>query len=231
MSAGESAAEARPLLVIGNKNYSSWSLRPWLLLRKAGVAFDELRIALDRPDTAVQIAQYSDAKRVPVLRDEGLTVWDSLAICEYAAERWPQVAGWPSERHARAMARSIACEMHSGFADLRSEMPMNCRARGRIVTASTAARADIDRVQSIWADCRRRWDFGGPWLFGEFGIADAMYVPVALRFMTYDVALRPDAEAYLHTVTADPAVREWLSAAAAESETLASDERGESASE
>jgi glutathione S-transferase len=218
---------SRPILVIGNKNYSSWSLRPWLLLRKGGVAFDEVRIALDRPETAAAIARYSGAGRVPVLLDGELTVWESLAICEYAAERWPGVAGWPAGREARALARAVACEMHAGFADLRSELPMNCRARRRGAVPSPAAAADIARVQGLWAECRGRWGGSGPWLFGDFGIADALWVPVALRFVTYGVTLQPAAAAYVATVTADPTLGEWLAAAREEPEVLESEERGE----
>jgi glutathione S-transferase len=212
-------------LVIANKNYSSWSLRAWLFLRHTGVSFREIRVGLDEPDTRARIAQYSPSGRVPVLVDGDLTVWDSLAICEYLNERVPEVHGWPADREARAVARSVSAEMHSGFQALRNELPMNCRARRR-VTPSAAALADIERVRSIWESCRSRYGAGGPWLFGPFSIADTMYAPVVLRFRTYAVELDGSAAAYAHTVLSDAAMNEWLAAALAETEIVPSDEAG-----
>lgn len=217
----------RPILVIGNKNYSSWSLRPWLLLRKGGVDFAEERIALDQPDTPDQIARYSGAGRVPVLVDGPLTVWDSLAICEYAIERWPGMPGWPPYPEGRTLARSAVCEMHAGFAALRGELPMNCRSRRRGVVPSPAGTVDIERIQRLWSQCLAYGEDSGPWLFGEFGIVDAMFAPVALRFDTYGVELDETAVAYVATVCSDEAIREWVAAARAETEVLTDEERGE----
>jgi glutathione S-transferase len=212
-------------LVIGNKNYSSWSLRAWLFLRHTGATFREIRIGLDEPDTRERIAQYSPAGRVPVLIDGELTVWDSLAICEYLHEKFPAAGGWPAAAAARAQARAVSAEMHSGFQALRNEMPMNIRARRR-VSASAAATADIARVVASWESCRERHGAGGPFLFGRFSIADAMYAPVVFRFRTYGVPLGGAAAAYAEALLADAAVREWTAAALAETEVVPSDEAG-----
>lgn len=210
-------------LVIGNKNYSSWSLRPWLLLRHFGIEFEEIRLALDTPEFAGQIAQWSPAGRVPVLVDAGIAVWDSLAIAEYVNETRLHARGWPAARQARALARSVTAEMHSGFAALRSEMPMNVRRPRAAVALSDAALRDVARVQGIWDQCLS--GSRGPWLFGDFCIADAFFAPVALRFCTYEVALTPLSSGYQELMLADPAVQEWCRAAAAETEVLSADER------
>lgn len=212
-------------LVIANKNYSSWSLRAWLFLKNTGAPFREIRIPLDTPETRSQIARYSPSGRVPVLLDGPRTVWDSLAICEYINETVPGANGWPEGLAARAMARSVSAEMHSGLAALRNEMPMNIRARRRI-TPSDAARADVARVLTNWESCRAQHGAGGPWLFGRFSIADAMYAPVVFRFQTYGVALTGSAAEYTRAVLAHPAVAEWEAAAAAETEIVPSDEAG-----
>jgi glutathione S-transferase len=213
-------------LVIANKSYSSWSLRGWLSLKHAGAPFREVMILLDKPDTRQRILQYSPAGRVPVLIDGDLTVWDSLAICEYLAERFPACYGWPEDRAARAHARSIAAEMHSGFTALRSELPMNCRGRRAGVVPSRAAQSDIARIVSIWESCRTRFGTGGPWLFGRFSFADAMYAPVAFRLYCYGVPLQGRAAAYQQAIFNHPAVREWVVAAKAETEVVPSDEVG-----
>jgi glutathione S-transferase len=211
---------ARPVLVIGNKNYSSWSLRPWLALRVAGVAFDEVRIPLYRADSKPALLLWSPAGKVPVLRHGDVTVWESLAICEYAAEALAPGAGlWPAAPAARAHARSIAAEMHAGFSSLRSALPMNLRARVRLPVES-AVRADVDRVVALWEDCRARFGAGGPFLFGAFTIADAMYAPVATRFRSYGVALPPVAQAYADALWALPAMQEWAAAGVAEPERI-----------
>jgi glutathione S-transferase len=212
-------------LIIGNKNYSSWSLRAWLFLKHTGAPFREIRIGLDEPDTKARIAQYSPAGRVPILVDGGLTVWDSLAICEYLSETVLGGKGWPADARQRATARSASAEMHSGFQALRSEMPMNCRAR-RKVTPSAAARADIERVISIWDTCRSEHAGAGPWLFGRFSVADAMYAPVVFRFQTYGVSISGSSATYAKTVLAHPAVVEWAAAGHAEIEVVPSDEAG-----
>ena len=211
-------------LVIGNKNYSSWSLRPWLLLTHAGIAFDEVRIGLFTATYRDEIARYSPAGKVPVLLDGPLTVWDSLAICEYVAEKFPDKALWPRERAARARARSVAAEMHSGFGTLRTHLPMNVRAHlpGRGHRRDVLAEAA--RIAESWLDCRTRFGAEGPFLFGAFSCADAMYAPVCSRFATYAVPLPDAARRYVDTILALPAMQTWSSAARAESEVLEEDE-------
>ncbi|MBS0486206.1 MAG: glutathione S-transferase family protein [Proteobacteria bacterium] len=203
---------AKPVLVVGSKNYSSWSLRPWLLLRQFGVAFDEIMLPLDTPEFYARIHDYSPTGRVPVLHDGDIRVWDSLAIAEYVNERWLGGRGWPRDHAARAFARSVSAEMHSGFPALRSELPMNCRKRVKDHPASKDAQADIERIKAIWREARERYGKSGPFLFGTFGIADAMYAPVVLRFESYDVALDPDERAYSEAILALPALQEWLAA-------------------
>jgi glutathione S-transferase len=204
-------------LVIGNKNYSSWSMRPWVAAVAFGIPFNELRVLLDLPDTAANIARYSHAGRVPVLLAGDITVWDSLAICEYLAEQFPDLHMWPQDVAARAMARSVSAEMHSGFSGLRDAMSMNIRGslpgRGR----TNDAQADIGRICEIWEDCLARFGHHN-FLFGEFSIADAFYAPVVTRFKTYGVALAPALQAYCERVLAHPAVARWVSEALAETE-------------
>ncbi|MDX1517217.1 MAG: glutathione S-transferase family protein [Woeseiaceae bacterium] len=212
-------------LIIGNKNYSSWSLRAWFLLREAGIPFDEHRIALDVEDTAENIAVWSPSGRVPVLIIDDLTVWDTLAIAETVAERWPDRQLWPEDSDARAHARSISAEMHAGFEVLRAKMPMNCRAMGRKVALPDELAHDIDRVIAIWSDCYRR--YGGDWLFGHFTVADAMYAPVVLRFRTYGINLPDSAIVYARRVLESPAMQEWLVAAETEVEVIEHDETGQ----
>lgn len=211
---------ARPLLVIGNKNYSSWSLRPWLLLRQFGIAFDEVRLPLDTPKFASDITRWSPSARVPALRHGDLTIWDSLAICEYADETFLERAGWPRDARARAIARSVSAEMHSGFQALRSALPMNCRKGVSGFVANPDAQRDIERVCALWRDCHARFGSAGAWLFGDFSIADAMYAPVALRFVAYGIALDGVPRNYVDTVLQAQPVQEWLRAAAAETEVL-----------
>lgn len=207
---------ARFTLVIGNKNYSSWSLRAWLALWQTGAAFDEVVIPLDRDDTAEAIRQWSPAGKVPVLRDGDLTVWDSLAIGAYLAEQFPDAALWPREPRARAVAMAAAAEMHSGFTALRRDMPMDVRRRTQQTPGSDVA-ADIARICDLWAECRARFgEGGGDFLFGGFTLADAFYAPVASRFVTYGVDLPATARAYVDAVMATPAMRAWADAAAAE---------------
>lgn len=198
------------LLVIGNKNYSSWSLRPWIALKVLGVPFDEKRIALRRPETKAEILRHSPAGRVPVLEDGDTVVWDSLAILEYLAEKYPQL--WPSDRAERAKARSIAAEMHSGFAALREHMSMNIRKRYAGKGRTPDSMADVARIDEIWSQAK------GPFLFGSFTAADAMYAPVVLRFRTYEVQVRK--KSYMDAVLALPAMREWIESAEREPETI-----------
>ena len=211
-------------LVIGNKNYSSWSLRAWLLLKHAGLRFDEILIPLDRPETREQIDRHSPSGRVPVLCHGELRVWDSLAICEYVAELTGK--GWPQERAARAVARAVCAEMHGGFTTLRSLWPMNARARNRRTAVTAALEADVERIDQIWNDCRGRFGGGRPWLFGEYTVADAMYAPVVLRFNTYGAGISQTARRYMASVLEDGALQEWLQAAKLEPWTIAADEVG-----
>jgi glutathione S-transferase len=203
-------------LVIGNKNYSSWSLRPWFLLSALDIPFKELMVPLYQDDSRARLLAVSPSGKVPALRDGELTVWDSLAICEYVAEQYADRRVWPRDAAARARARSIAAEMHSGFLALRTTMPMNCRARGRRVALTDEVAQDIARVQSIWRDCRERFGGSGAWLFGDFSAADAMFAPVVFRFATYGVACDDTVQAYADTVSAHPAIQRWAADAAAE---------------
>jgi glutathione S-transferase len=196
-------------LVIGDKNLSSWSLRPWLLMREAGIPFTERLVRLDRSDTKAEIAKYSPSGRVPCLIDGGAAIWDSLSIAEYLAEKFPEKSLWPADAKARAMARSVSAEMHSGFGSLRSFWPMNFAREGmRHLTGGIEG--DIARIADIWEGCRRDFGAGGPFLFGRFGVADAIYAPVVSRFQTYGpVALPPLAEEWRKMMWALPAMQEW----------------------
>jgi glutathione S-transferase len=215
----DEAKRAGLTLVIGNKNYSSWSMRPWVAMAAFNIPFTEVRILLDRPDTTNRIAEYSAAGRVPVLIAGEMTIWDSLAICEYLAEQFPEKHLWPQDVAARAMARSICAEMHSGFTDLRSAMPMDIRSslpgRGR----TPGAQSDIGRISEIWEECLARFGHH-QFLFGDFTIADAFYAPVVTRFATYHVALAPALQAYCDRVKAHPAVARWMAEALAETEVV-----------
>jgi glutathione S-transferase len=211
-------------LVIGNKNYSSWSLRPWLLLRHAGIAFDEINVRLFVPEFAAQIAQYSPAGKVPVLVDGDITVWDTLSIAEYLAERYPGQQLWPADRAARACARSICAEMHAGFATLRSQLPMNVTAVLPGLGWNVAVQRDVDRIAQIWTNLRRRYGADGPFLFGAFSIADAYYAPVVSRFATYGIRLPDEAKDYADFMLALPAMQQWIADAREERDFLADDE-------
>jgi glutathione S-transferase len=197
-------------LFIGNKNYSSWSMRPWIALRAANIAFDEVLIPLYTGDADKQrILGVTKSGKVPALADGDLTVWDSLAIIEYAAERYPEAGLWPGDRQTRAHARSVSAEMHSSFLPLRRECGMNLRRPVRPKQLSADAQADIARVQDIWNDCRSRYQAGGPFLFGAFSAADAMYAPVIHRFRTYAIAVSEQVQAYMETMQALPAFQQW----------------------
>lgn len=206
-------------LVIANKKYSSWSLRPWLAMKRFGLDFEEIMIPLDRPDTRDKIRAHSGSGKVPVLKHDGTVVWESLAILEYLAELFPKAGLWPEKSSVRAEARAISHEMHGGFQALRANMPCNFLgsypARGRTPEVDE----DIRRIAAIWGDCLRR--FGGPFLFGAFTIADAMYAPVVSRFRTYGVSLPPAAAAYADAVWALPEMQAWLNGARAEPYTIA----------
>ena len=212
------------LLTIGNKNYSSWSLRPWILMKHLGLPFTERMLPLDTPEFARDVAAVSPTRRVPVLKAGDLTIWDSLAICEYACEL--AGSGWPLDREARAVARAFPRIPHAGFSNLRSQWPMNARALGRHTAPSPERAADIARIEDSWEDCRTRFGGSGPWLFGDYSVADAMYAPVVLRFRTYGARVRESSARYIDTVLADAPMREWLAAAAAERWTLEASEVG-----
>ena len=206
-------------LVIGNKNYSSWSMRPWLALRGCDIAFEEIVIPLYTNDPAdkARILSHSPAGKVPILIDGAVTVWDSLAIIEYLAERFPSAGLWPGDPAVRAHARSISAEMHSGFVALRSECPMNLHRAVRPVELSSDAKANIARIEEIWRDCRARHGAAGPFLFGRFGAADAMFAPVVTRFHTFAVPVAAETRAYMDAVMAMPAFAEWVRDGLAES--------------
>ena len=206
-----------PQLVIGNKNYSSWSLRAWLILTKLKIEFEEIRIPLFREGYKQQLLNYSPAGLVPVYREADLTIWDSLAIAEYFAEQYPSLL--PSNSKLRAKARSLAAEMHSGFRALRSQMPMNCRATNRQVEITPELERDIKRIKAIWTDCRNNVR-AGSWLFGDFTLVDAMYAPVVFRFNTYGVECNSVVKDYMSWVLADPDVRRWQQAGENETEVI-----------
>jgi len=211
-------------LIIGNKNYSSWSFRPWIAMKVAGIAFDEEVISLEAKDFKERVTRISGTGKVPALADGKVLVWESLAILEYLAERFPDAGLWPVESAARAHARVIAAEMHAGFVPLRRALPMNM---WRPVTRRELApdvQSNVRRVEAMWTDCRTRYGADGPFLFGSFGAADAMYAPVVSRFHTYDVEVNAVTQAYMAAVMALPAWAEWRAAALREPWVLAEDE-------
>jgi glutathione S-transferase len=212
-------------LVIGSRNYSSWSLRPWLLLRHLGLPFTVRQFLLDTPEFEMEIAKISPTRRVPVLVDGDLCVWESLAICEYASE----IAGgrgWPEDPRLRAFARAVAAEMHSGFPALRAACPMNARATGRRVPMTPPLERDVVRIDAIWSGCRRDHGERGPFLFGAFSAADAMFAPVVLRIRTYGLPLSGLATRYLETMLADAHLREWIESACLETQVIPCEEAG-----
>src|ERR1700688_3028287 len=204
-------------LVIGNKNYSSWSMRPWLALRANQIAFEEIFIPLYTGDIdKKRILGFTQSGKVPALLDGDVTIWDSLAIIEYVAEKFPEARLWPEDRASRAHARSISAEMHSGFLALRNECGMNLHRPIRAVALSADARANVARIEQIWIECRERHGRLGPFLFGKFSAADAMFAPVVHRFRTYAIEVAPQAQAYMDTMMAQPAFAEWTKAGLAE---------------
>lgn len=212
------AREPGLTLVIGNKNYSSWSMRPWVAMKAFNIPFTEVRVLLDQPDTSGNIARYSASGRVPVLLAGELAIWDSLAICEYLAEQFPDKPMWPRDVAARALARSVCAEMHSSFASLRTTMSMNIKGSYPGKGRTPATQADIGRISEIWEECLSRFGHN-EFLFGDFSIADAFFAPVVCRFKTYGVALPPALSAYCERMRNHPAVDAWIAGALAETET------------
>lgn len=204
---------ANMTLVIGTKRFSSWSLRPWLAAKMAGAEFDEVLIALRQPETKAEILKHSPSGKVPCLIHGGLAVWDSLAICEYLAELHPTL--WPEGREARAVARSVSAEMHSGFPNLRNVCSMDIGAVTPLAEVPPEVQAEVDRIQALWNDCRARFGAkaGGPFLFGRFSIADAMYAPVVSRFTTFAIKMDPVSQAYCDAIWSLPVLQEWKQAA------------------
>jgi glutathione S-transferase len=208
-------------LTIGNKNYSSWSFRPWLALKVAGIPFEETVIPLYVPGSREQLLAHSPAGKVPILQDGAVTVWESLAILEYVAEKFPEAGLWPRDPAARAHARAIAGEMHAGFMPLRSQCPMNTRRPVKKLEPSAETAANVARIDAIWSDCRARFGGGGPFLFGPFSAADAMYAPVVSRLHTYDIGVGAASTAYMQAMMSLPAWQEWCAAALKEEWVLA----------
>lgn len=213
-------------LLIGNKNYSSWSLRGWWMLKAFKLPFKEIQLSLFTPEFYTAIAKCSPASKVPVLIDGDITVWDSLAICEYVSETYLQDKGWPENPAHRATARAVSCQMHAEFSALRQELPMNCKAKRR-VTLSPAAQKDVASIEQLWSHLRAQHSDKGPWLFGALSIADIMYAPVALRFITYGINLNPVAQTYLETLYQQPDIQAWIAAAQLETDVVEEDEAGE----
>jgi len=215
-------------LVIANKNYSSWSLRAWLVLREAGIPFEEVMLrfgdGFGSGEFSERVRRYSPAGRVPVLVDDDLVVWDSLAIAEYLADKFPEKKLWPDARAARARARSICAEMHAGFSHLRNRMPMNCEASLPLGALEIVVLRDVERVTEIWREARAAYGAEGPFLFGRFSIADAYFAPVVWRFVTYAIPLPAPAKVYVETMTSLASMKEWLASARAENEFVDFDE-------
>jgi glutathione S-transferase len=205
-----------PTIAIANRNYSSWSLRAWLALEHTGAPYREIVIPLETAETRAAIGARSPSGRVPVLEHGDVRVWDSLAICEYLAEAFPEAHLWPQERAARACARAVSAEMHAGFPALRANMPMNVKAHLPGYGRTPGSLRDVDRVRTLWSESRARFGEGGPYLFGSFSVADAMYAPVVFRFRTYEVSLDPVQRAYQEAMLAHPGMQKWARAAEAE---------------
>jgi glutathione S-transferase len=212
------------LLILGNKNYSSWSLRPWLLMSHLEIPFEEEKVSFNDPEFKLRVGRYSPVGEVPVLIDGDVVIWDSLAIVEHLAEAFPERGVWPDDRVARARARSVCAEIHAGFGPLRGALPMNCELRLDWVPRDVRVQRNIARVIESWTDCRARFGAGGPFLFGAFSAADAYYAPVVRRFLGFAVELPEVAARYVATIDALPAMRAWMAAALAEHDFVEMDE-------
>ncbi len=211
-------------LVIANKNYSSWSLRPWMALTMAGLPFDESMILLDTPTTKKEIAEHSGAGRLPVLHHGKTTIWETLAILEYLAETFPEKNLWPKSKAARAVARAVSNEMHAGFTGLRNACPMNLRRPQKPVVLNESTKAEIARIEEIWRECRKTYGKGGKFLFGKFCNADAMFAPVVTRFETFAIPVAKDTRSYMDAVIATKAFQTWKAAALKETWIVPQDE-------
>jgi glutathione S-transferase len=209
-------------LVIANRNYSSWSFRAWLFLTESKIDFEEIKIPLFTEAWSREVARYSSAGRVPVLLDDDITVWDTMAIIEYVRDRNRNAVAWPQSRRMYAHAWSVSAEMHSGFLAVRDELPQNIRARNKLELSqlSDSCRKEISRIDEIWAECRRNYGDSGQWLFGEFSVADIMFAPVALRFVTYSIQISDKAQEYVNAVLGSASVRQWVKAAREEPESI-----------
>jgi glutathione S-transferase len=215
---------AKLTLIIGNKNYSSWSLRPWIFMKHFKLEFQEKRVALFTQTTDQELAPYFSGGKVPILLDDDYIVWDSLSILEYVSENYLHSNGWPIHTKARALARSTSAEMHSSFANVRKELPMNCRKTFSDIKLSPEAVSEIQRIKDLWRKARLEYGAAGEWLFGEYSIADAMFAPVALRFAGYSIPLDGVEAAYVKSVLAHPNIIEWIEAGRIENEVIEMDE-------
>lgn len=211
-------------LIIGNKNYSSWSLRPWIFLRHHQIDFEEKRVPLSVETTVWELAKYNSDFKVPILKDGELVVWDSLSILEYVSETYLENRGWPIDKNARSVARSVSAEMHSSFSNVRNELPMNCRKKLENIKLSQGALREIKRIKHLWRKCRNEYGNNGEWLFGNYSIADAMFAPVALRFYGYSIPLSGIEEEYVASVLNHSAIVEWVEAGKLETEVIEADE-------
>ena len=211
-------------LIIGNKNYSSWSLRPWVFMKQNKIDFVEKRVALFTETTNQELSQYHSDLKVPILQDGDLEVWDSLAILEYLSENYLASNGWPVEKKARALARSISAEMHSSFINLRSELPMNCRKKFNNISLTTGAEREVERIRFLWRSCRTQFGDHGEWLFGKYSIADAMFAPIAIRFSGYSISLDGIEQTYVQSVLTQPCILDWITAGKVEKEVIGENE-------
>ena len=211
-------------LIIGNKNYSSWSLRPWVFMKHYQINFKEKRVPLFTVDTNEVLREYDSDFKVPVLKEGGLVIWDTLSILEYLSEQYLDSKGWPSDKNARAVARSVSAEMHSSFLNVRNELPMNCRKTFKNIALSSAAEGEIGRIRQLWQKCLTEFSSDGGWLFGEYSIADAMFAPIALRLSGYSILLEPLIQQYVTRVLAQPCIIEWVNAGKLETEIIEEDE-------
>ncbi len=207
-------------LIIGNKNYSSWSLRPWLVLKEFNIDFEEIKIPLYQAQSKQELLKYSPAGKVPVLHHGDIQMWDSLAICEYLADHHPELALWPEDKKQRALARSISHEMHSGFFELRNQLPMNCRTQIAIKQVDPALQEEVDRICGIWRDCREQFADYGIFLMGEFSIVDAMFAPIVLRFKSYGIKVGEKERLYMDAILALDSIQEWVSEGIKEPEVI-----------